>query len=623
MKLTLINPKTPESFWSFKWAVNQILPGKRALNPPLGLATLAALTPSHWQVEIIDENIEAVPLAPHADIIGIGGMAVQGPRQKELIAYYRRRGFHVVAGGAAASLTPEKYQGLADTVISGEAEYIWPQFCRDFEAGCVKPLYKETGTVDLKDSPTPRFDLLKLARYANATLQYSRGCPYTCEFCDIIVMFGRKPRMKSPEQIGRELDALRGLGIGSIFFVDDNMIGNKKKAKELFAFIADYQNRHGRPFSFGTEVSINLSQDEELMALMRAANFNWVFIGIESPDPASLAETGKTQNLREDLLTSVRRIYSRGMEILAGFIIGFDNDSPATYEAQYRFIRDSGIQTAMIGQLYALPRTPLYERLEREGRLRNIDDESDNTNARSNVVHKTMSDETMSRLYADVYRRLLTDHGIATRIRNKVRAMGRTGYRGGYSFYDTAGLLWRLLTKGILPGGLPRMWYFLRSFPLGKPWLAATVIADWIAGLSMRAFARDHLWAAVAPDAGRLERARATIARCIAQSEVWVSRQAADLPSLNIHIGNELSLRFAKKAVPEMKRLMKKTRTRLILGIENIPDDYVPDIDRLLKRLSRYGDRVFVQLSEATRERLSIDLSRFQVVLVPAGNRAG
>jgi radical SAM superfamily enzyme YgiQ (UPF0313 family) len=620
MRLTLINPKTPESFWSFKWAVNAVLPNKRALNPPLGLATLAALTPRDWQIEIYDENIEAVPLHPETDIIGIGGMGVQAPRQKELIAYYRGLGYFVVVGGAAASLTPEKYAGLADTVVSGEAEYIWPAFCRDFENGCAKPLYRETGTVEMADSPTPRFDLLKLRYYANATLQYSRGCPYTCEFCDIIVMFGRTPRMKSPAQIGRELDVLRGLGISSIFFVDDNMIGNKKKAKELFGFIADYQKRHGGPFSFGTEVSINLSQDDELMAAMRAANFNWVFIGIESPDPASLKETGKSQNLREDLLVSVRRIYSRGMEILAGFIIGFDNDTPATFEAQYRFIRDSGIQTAMIGLLSALPKTPLYERLEREGRLREIEDESDNTRARSNVIHKTMSDDVISRLYADVYRRLLTDDGIATRIRNKVREMGHTGYRGGYSFNETVGLVWRLLTRGILPGGLGRIWHFARSFPLAKPWLAPTVIADWIAGLSMRAFARDHVWAAIAPDLGRLEAARATLERYLHEGEVWVSRQAAGLPSLNIRLdmdlGGAFSRRFFRKAVPELKRLMKKTRARVNLALDDLPSDYVPDVEKLLKRLSKYGDRVFVELSESARERLTIDLSKFNLVLV-------
>ncbi len=617
MRLLLINPKTPESFWSFRWAVKEILPGKRALNPPLGLATLAALTPAHWDVEIADENVEALPLDPTVDLIGIGGMGVQAPRQKQLIAQYRARGYHVVVGGAAASLCPENYEGLADTVVSGEAEYIWPQFCRDFEAGCAKPLYRETGTVELADSPVPRFDLLRLKYYANATLQYSRGCPFTCEFCDIIVMFGRKPRMKSPEQIGRELEVLRGLGVSSIFFVDDNMIGNKKEAKKLFAFIADYQKRHGRPFAFGTEVSINLSQDEELMALMKAANFNWVFIGIESPDPASLKETGKTQNLREDLLTSVQRLYARGIEVLAGFIIGFDADTPETFELQYRFIRDSGIQTAMIGLLAAMPKTPLYERLQREGRLRPIDDESDNTRVRSNVIHKTMSDELIARLYADIYRRLLTDDGIATRIANKLAHFGQTGYRGGYTAGETAGLMWRLFTKGVLAGGPRRIWHFFRTFPLSRPSLAPTMIADWIAGLSMRRFAQDHLWSALSTDWRLLETIEAHLARYLQQGEVWIGRQAEALPSLNIRLGDAPDLAFFRKAAPDLKKLFKRSHARLTLAIDSVDADYLRQLERLLKRLAKYGDRICVELSEATRARLTVDLSAFQLVLVP------
>ncbi len=618
MRLLLINPKVPESFWSFKWAVDTILPGKRALNPPLGLATLAALTPRHWQIEIVDENIEAVPANPLVDVIGIGGMGVQSPRQRELIAMYRARGYYVVVGGAAASLCPENYEGLVDTVVSGEAEYIWPQFCRDFEAGQPMRLYRETGTVELADSPTPRFDLLKLKYYANATMQYSRGCPYTCEFCDIIVMFGRKPRMKSPEQIGRELDVLRGLGIHSVFFVDDNMIGNKKEAKKLLSFITDYQQAHDRPFSFGTEVSINLSQDEELLSLMRSANFNWVFIGIESPDPASLKETGKTQNLREDLLVSVRRLYSRGIEVLAGFIIGFDNDTPATFDQQFRFIRDSGIQTAMIGLLAAMPKTPLYERLEKEGRVRPIDDESDNTRVRSNVIHKTMSDDLIARLYADVYRRLLTDDGIATRIRNKLRYFGQTGYRGGYSVNDTVGLVWRLLSKGVFPGGPRRVWYFVRSFPLRRPSLVPTMIADWIAGLSMRRFAQDHLFSAFAADLKIVEKAQAAIGRYLEQGEVWITRQTAGLPSLNIHLGDELNRRFFRKAAPQLKKLLKTSPSSLMLAVEDMPSEYIRQLEKLLKRLAKHGDRIVVELSEATRQRLSIDLSAFHLVLVPA-----
>jgi radical SAM superfamily enzyme YgiQ (UPF0313 family) len=609
MRLLLINPKVPESFWSFKWAVSAILPGKRAVNPPLGLATVAALTPAHWQVEIIDENIEAVPLHPEADIIGVGGMGVQAPRQKELLAYFRERGYRTVIGGAAASLTPERYEGFADTVVAGEAEYIWPQFCRDAEAGRIQALYRESGTVDLADSPVPRFDLLKLARYANATLQYSRGCPYTCEFCDIIVMFGRKPRLKSPEQIGRELDVLRGFGMKSVFFVDDNFIGNKKKAKELLGFLADYQERHGRPFSFGTEVSINLSQDEELMSLMRQADFNWVFIGIESPDAASLKETGKSQNLREDMLISVRRLHARGLDVLAGFIIGFDHDTPETFEAQYRFITLSGIQTAMIGLLSAPPRTPLYERMKREGRLRGIDDGSDNTRTRTNIIHKTMSDELVSRLYVDLYRRLLTDSGIATRIRNKLRDLGERRYSGGYSFAQSLALVSRLMFKGILPGGPGRLWQFLRSVSV-RPSMVPTVIADWITGLSMRAFAADHLWSGA--DAPLLESVRAAVGRYLRQGEVWVTAAG-----LNIHLGDELNRRFFRKAAPQLRKLMAQSRAHITLAAEGMPAEYALQLERLLKRLKKHGDRVFVVLSDGLRERLTIDLSAFNVVLVP------
>jgi radical SAM superfamily enzyme YgiQ (UPF0313 family) len=612
MRLLLINPRTPESFWSFKWAVNEILPGKRALNPPLGLATLAALTPPDWDVRIIDENIEALPDLIEADIIGIGGMGVQAPRQKELLARFRSVGFYVVVGGAAASLCPENYEGLADSVISGEAEYIWPEFCRDFAAGTPKALYKETGTVELCHSPTPRFDLLDLKAYANATLQFSRGCPFTCEFCDIIVMFGRKPRMKSPAQIGLELDALRARGVQNVFFVDDNMIGNKKEAKKLFAYIGAYQRAHGWPFAFGTEVSINLSQDEELMGLMRDAGFHWVFIGIESPDPASLKETGKTQNLREDMLSSVRRLYARGIEVLAGFIIGFDNDTPASFEEQYQFISQSGIQTAMIGLLSALPKTPLYERLQREGRLKESEDESDNTRVRSNVIHKTMSEETIARLYADVYRRLLTDHGIATRIQNKLAFMRNAGRRSGYSARETLGLVWRLLTKGVFAGGPVRVFHFFRSLPLSHPSLVPTMMADWIAGLSMRKFAADHLW--VTPDL--VEQVQAALAHYLFQGEVWISRQTEGFPSLNIHMGYSLNLAFFRKGAPQLKKLLAQSQARITLTIDALPNEYRAPLEKLLKRLAKHGDRVFLEISEATRAQLGLDLSAFQRVTV-------
>jgi radical SAM superfamily enzyme YgiQ (UPF0313 family) len=212
MRLLLINPRFPESFWSSKWALAEVLPNKRTVNPPLGLATLAALCPPHWDVEIVDENIEPIPLEPQAGIVGVCGMGVQFPRQQELLAYYRSRGHYVVAGGSYASLCPEQYTTHADAVVAGESEYIWKEFCRDFEHGRPKPLYHEAGMVALTDSPTPCFDLLKLERYSYVSLQFSRGCPFRCEFCDIIVMFGRKPReplapfpLASPARFSRSI----------------------------------------------------------------------------------------------------------------------------------------------------------------------------------------------------------------------------------------------------------------------------------------------------------------------------------------------------------------------------------------------------------------------------------
>jgi radical SAM superfamily enzyme YgiQ (UPF0313 family) len=490
MRVLLINPRFPESFWSFRFAMDEIVPGKRALNPPLGLATLAALSPAHWCVTIVDENVEPVPLDTDADIVGVCGMGVQSARQRELLAYYRGRGHYVVAAGSYASLCPEKYENVADTTVAGEAEYIWPEFCRDWEAGRHKGLYRETGTVSLADSPTPRFDLLKLDRYNTASLQSSRGCPYLCDFCDIIVMFGRRPRVKSLEQIGRELDALRAQGARQVFFVDDDLIGNRGQAKALLHFLADYQRRHRWRFGFGTEVSLNLARDEELMRLMRAANFGWVFIGIETPDEAALKASRKTQNLGTDLLGALRTVYSHGIDVLGGFIVGFDEDTLESFERQRRFILDSGIQAAMVGLLTALPRTPLHARLQKEGRLIEAASDGDNTRLGTNVVPKRMPFDAMLDAYRRIYQQLLSDDGIAQRIRTKLRWLRTPVYRSEYAVADKLRIVLRLLAKGILPGG-PRRWLdFLRTLPLAAPRRLPLVISDWITGLSMQSFVR-------------------------------------------------------------------------------------------------------------------------------------
>jgi radical SAM superfamily enzyme YgiQ (UPF0313 family) len=621
MRLLLINPRYPESFWSFGWAVREILPRKRAINPPLGLATLAALCPPDWDVRIVDENIESVPLAPDADIVGVCGMGVQFPRQKELLAYYRSRGYFTCAGGSYASLCPERYAGLADVVIAGEAEYVWKAFCADYARGGHAALYRETGVVQLEDSPTPRFDLLDLESYTTATLQFSRGCPYMCEFCDIIVMFGRKPRCKSDEQIGRELDALRAAGARNAFFVDDNLIGNKPRAKRLLAFLAAYQARHGNPFRFSTEVSLNVAHDEELLQGLRDAGFSWVFIGIETTDEASLKATRKTQNTNQDTLASVRRIYSYGIDVLAGFIVGFDNDTVATFEQQRRFITDAGIQAAMIGLLTALPRTPLHARLKKEGRLIEDATHSDNTKLATNVIPKNMPYEAMIEGYRGLYERLLTDRGIADRIRNKMRYMKSPVYRAEYGLADQARILWRLAVKGLAAGGPRRVFHFLHTLPL-SPARLPLVVVDWIAGLAMR----DYVERRLAPQGKGHEAlqanrcfvaTRAAITRYLRDGRAALTMSGSGAPHVSLALRAALDRRFFRRASLHLERLLAETSSTLTLRIETLRERERAHFQALLRRLARYGDRVSIVIDEKLRPMLCVDSSVFDVVLSP------
>lgn len=622
MRLLLINPRFPESFWSFKWAVDEILPRKRAINPPLGLATLSALCPPDWQVEIVDENIESIPVAPHAQIVGICGMGVQFERQRELLESYRGKGYFVVAGGSYASLCPERFEPIADVVVCGEAEYIWKQFCEDFEAGAPRSLYLETGVVSLADSPTPRFDLLKLERYTTATLQFSRGCPFRCDFCDIIVMFGRKPRWKSTDQVGRELDELRRRNVRSIFFVDDNLIGNKKAARELLLFLRDYQKRHGYRFAFGTEASLNLAGDAELLSLFRAANFTWVFVGIESADAESLKEAQKSQNLREDILISVRRIYGSGIDVLAGFIVGFDNDTLATFDKQYRFIIESGIQAAMVGLLTALPRTPLYERLQREGRLIHNADNTDNTRLGTNFLPRGMEYGAMVQAYKALYERLLSDHSIAERTRNKMRYLRSPVYRGDYTLGESAGIVFRLLAKGVLPGGLPRLVQFLRSLPMRSPSKLPLAVVDWIAGLAMRDYVTRKFGIATKSQherlAARAIRLRAAVRTYVEKGAATVSFEnvTASMPRLSVSFAGGLDRAFFTRVGRHVDKFMRHELPRLTLRVSALHGVEVAHMHRLLRRLARYGDRISIELHDRVSSLVRVDSSVFHVMFL-------
>jgi len=619
MRLLLVNPAQPESFWSFRWALARVLGGKRSLNPPLGLATLAALCPPDWDVTIVDENVEPLPLKPEADLIGVGGMGVQAPRQKQLLRFYRAAGYRTVAGGSYASLCPEAYAGVADHVVAGEAEYLWPRFCADFARGEAGALYRETGEVRLEDSPVPRFDLLKLGRYATATLQLSRGCPYRCEFCDIIVMFGRKPRYKSTAQIERELDALRAQGARKVFFVDDNFIGHKAKAKETLRFLAEYQARHGRRFRFGTEASLNLADDPELLRLFPQAGFEWAFLGLETPDPQTLREAAKTQNTAGDMLGAVRRIYAAGIDILAGFIVGFDRDTQATFGQQRRFILDSGIMVAMVGLLTALPKTPLFERLRREGRLIEGAAHGDNTRAGTNIVPKSMSAQEMTGGYRHLYRQLLADRAIAERIRNKLAHFGAPARLVREGPMEAARIVANLLARGIARGGLGRAWHFLRSLPILRPRLVPLAVNDWISGLAMREYAERHLGLAQARSAWSPERAlgrlRRSLARWRRRGEVRVALREADRaePQIAVRVRGPLDRALARRLARSLRKVLERSRTRVVLALETLGEHR--DLERLAALLGRHGDRVRIVVGEGLRDLLRLEM--------PAGAHAG
>lgn len=498
MKLLLIYPRFTVSFWSFRWIFDHVLKEQESLCPPLGLATLAGLTSSDWDITIIDENIEEIDWDFDADIVGVGGMREQYGRQREILNEFRKRGRYVVAGGAFASLMPERYSDIADTVISGEAEYIWPEFCSDFVAGSPKRLYRETGEVNLSDSPVPRYDLLKMKQYLYATLQFSRGCPYRCEFCDIIVMYGRKPRVKNFQQIERELDVLRGQGLNDIFFVDDNFIGDRPKCKEFLAFLAAYQKRNKCKLSLGTQASINLASDNNLLSLFRTANFSWLFIGVESPSKEALLETKKEQNTRQDLLESIRIIYSHNIDVMFGMIIGFDSDDQSIFEAQYQFLNQAGAIISMVGLLNAVERTPLFERLEKANRL-NQDKYDTNVTTSSlytNIIPLKMSYQEMVEAYVGFLSHFFEDALIYQRIRKKFK------YLQSASIYTkTDGqlcelkMVWRLIHSSVIGHGVKRWHYFLRCIVLSHGSLSRlrAILKNWVAAMSLRSFVAEAI----------------------------------------------------------------------------------------------------------------------------------
>ena len=366
----MVWPRFPSSFWSFD-GILDLVPIKTD-QPPLGLLTVAALCPKSWTLRLIDRSFEDLRDADicWADLVMVSGMRVQKDDIRDTLLRARALGKRTMIGGPFASSEPELLLRLADHVVVGEPDEVFPEIAADVERGSAKPLYVVSDKPDVSRTPLPRFDLLRLEKYGSMAVQFSRGCPFQCEFCDIITIYGRKPRTKRPGQLLAELDRLYELGWrDQVFIVDDNFIGNHKLALELARELEKWQGARNYPLLLYTEASIDLAQRPELIEAMVKANFFYVFIGIESPSPQSLTEAKKYQNLRCDPLESIRFIQNHGLWVTAGFILGFDSDTEEIFEQQRDFIERAAIPWAMAGFLQAPPTTPLFDRMRKEGRL--------------------------------------------------------------------------------------------------------------------------------------------------------------------------------------------------------------------------------------------------------------
>lgn len=458
MNALLIYPEWPDTYWSFKHALP--FEGKRSAYPPLGLLTIAPLLPKHWKKRLVDTNVRRLTNADleWADVALLSGMLVHKKELLATLARCRSRGLPTVVGGPVSSSVAELPEH-ADHVVIGEAEELMGDLTADLERGKAKPIYRAGGLPSLEKTPEPDLSLINPRYYSAMAIQYSRGCPFNCEFCDIIEIYGRKPRTKSADQVVAELEQLyERKWRGSVFIVDDNFIGNKKKVKELLPVLAEWNKAHRRPFTFFTEASVNVADDAELLRLMKDAGFTRVFLGIETPVEASLKEAQKAQNTRRSLLGSVQQIQRYGMEVMAGFIVGFDNDPDDIFDKQVEFIQESAIPLAMVGLLIALPGTQLYRRLVKEGRLLG-EGGGDNMDCGLNFIPK-MDAQRLVDGYQSILRRIYHPEAYYERVRRFLAQYHPLNHRRR-SFSDYVALARSVLKQGVLGDSRGCYWKFI------------------------------------------------------------------------------------------------------------------------------------------------------------------
>jgi radical SAM superfamily enzyme YgiQ (UPF0313 family) len=467
MNVLLVYPRNPDTFWSFKHVLKFV--SKKAAFPPLGLLTVAAMLPPEWKLKLVDLNVSDLgdDELRRADFVFLSGMIVHRQSAHEIAARCAALGKTVVAGGPLFTTGHQDFPEIRHFVL-GEAEDVIGQLVADMERGALQPVYHAAEWPDVRKAPVPRWNLIRMADYVSMPVQFSRGCPFNCEFCDIVVMSGRVPRTKDPAQVVRELEALRLAGWKDmVFIVDDNFIGNRRRTRELLLALIEWRSRVGPKMGFLTEASVNLADNGELCELMVEAGFKKVFLGIETPSDSGLEECGKTQNRKRDLADAVRTLQRAGLEVMGGFIVGFDSDPPDIFARQFEFIQRIGVVTAMVGLLTALPQTALYRRLAREGRLL-AETCGNNTDAAVNFVTR-LDREFISSGYKDLMRKLYAPDHYYRRIRAFLRAFEPHGPATRLSRSDVQAFLKSLWLLGVWHRGRGAYWGLFWWTLLARP----------------------------------------------------------------------------------------------------------------------------------------------------------
>ncbi len=467
MQILLVEPRTPETFWSLRHALAFV--GRRAANPPLGLLTLAGLLPRDWSYRLVDQNTRELvdEDIAWADFVLVSAMVIHREEVVRLAERCHALARPLIGGGPLFHAETDTPLGV-DHVVVGEAEEVAADLVADMRRGHVQARYEATRYPDLALTPQPRWDLVHLDDYATMSVQSCRGCPFDCEFCDVVALNGRKPRYKSPDQFVGELETLRGLGWrGPVFVVDDNFVGHRRRCRELLRAVIDWRDRSGARMTFLTEASVDMADDEEILELMVAAGFKKVFVGLETPSTESLRECHKLQNLRGDLADSVRTIQRAGLEVMGGFIVGFDSDEPDIFERQFEFIQRTGIVTAMVGLLQALPNSRLYRRLAGEGRLRS-DSSGDNTSAAFNFEPR-LDREFMLENYRWLMQRLYEPGVYYRRIHTFLAEHRVRGPREALTWRDIGALLRSLWSMGVVHPGRRAYWRLMAGTLVRRP----------------------------------------------------------------------------------------------------------------------------------------------------------